>query len=724
MRYFEEKKRWIQIALVLINICMLSVMIVLFHNYDQKNDEIIYEQNVDDIANINQAAANISYSFFNGRKTELIGASLFAKENHCTLNELMNYLYVTNAQKTTCYELVSTDCTGYLVKKDDNGDFVPLDYSKGYHDFNKTLHAGALLHNSEEVRFVPEFTDAASSMKSFALCIDIELLSDTSETEKYTLMAVAQTSDFNDFLNLDSGYEKLATILMDQSGNYIIGNPKFKSDNFYKYIELYNDLTLDQRNKVMKKVVKKGKGVLEYKNSYGNKSVFLYTKVPESDWYSVTSVPIDHFRDSNTDISLTVIAIILLLFLMLIDFLYMAGMNHMLSVSVKKEKKASSAKAEFFSRMSHDMRTPMNGILGLTELASCENDPEVLHKDIEKMHQSGIYMLNLINDTLDMQRIESGRLTLEPVICNVDEMITGAVTMVQTSAKEKNISIVVKNNNTELTNYIRVDSIRIRQIIINLMSNAIKFTPEGGKVTVSVEVLSKDEKFVHNKITVSDTGVGMSQEFIEKGLFMPFTQERNNMTMKYAGSGLGLSIVKNLLDMMNAKIQVESEPGKGTTFTIYIDFELVSETEVKESKMNQESSEKSMNYLINGKHILLCEDHPLNAEITTRLIKRAGGEIDWAKDGAEGIRMFEESTDNYYDIILMDIRMPNMDGIEATKRIRLMQRTEAKTIPIIAMSANAYKEDIEKSLAAGMNAHLPKPVEPQNMFQTIIQFIK
>lgn len=724
MKYFEEKKRWLQIALVLINICMLIVMIVLFHNYDQKKDEIIYEQNVDDIANINQAAANISYSFFNGRKTELIGASLFAKENHCTLNEFMNYLYVTNAQKTTCYELVSSDCTGYLVEKDDNGDFIPLDYSKGYHDFNKTLNASALLHNSEEVRFVPEFTDASSAMKSFALCIDIELLSDTSESEKYTLMAVAQTSEFNDFLNLDSGYEKLATILMDQSGNYIIGNPKFKSDNFYKYIELYNDLTLDQRNKVMKKVVEKGKGVLEYKNSYGNKSVFLYTKVPESDWYSVTSVPIDHFRDSNTDISLTVIAIMPLLLLMLIDFLYMAGMNHMLSVSVKKEKKASSAKAEFFSRMSHDMRTPMNGILGLTELASCENDPEMLHKDIEKMRQSGIYMLNLINDTLDMQRIESGRLTLEPVICNVDEMITGAVTMVQTSAKEKNISIVVKNNNTELTNYIRVDSIRIRQIIINLMSNAIKFTPEGGKVTVSVEVLSRDEKFVHNKIIISDTGVGMSHEFIENGLFMPFTQERNNMTMKYAGSGLGLSIVKNLLDMMNAKIQVESELGKGTTFTIYIDFELVSETEVKESKMNQESSEKPMNYLIKGKHILLCEDHPLNAEITTRLIKRAGGEIDWAKDGAEGIRMFEESTDNYYDIILMDIRMPNMDGIEATKRIRLMQRTEAKTIPIIAMSANAYKEDIEKSLAAGMNAHLPKPVEPQNMFQTIIQFIK
>jgi len=384
---------------------------------------------------------------------------------------------------------------------------------------------------------------------------------------------------------------------------------------------------------------------------------------------------------------------------------------------------ATKSKADFYSRMSHDMRTPMNGILGITELASKETDLTRLHEDIDKIHQAGVYMLSLINDTLDLQRIESGRMTLEPRICNMKELIEGILSMIQTSAKEKDISIEVRSINTQLSNYIRIDPVRVRQVVLNLMSNSIKFTPEGGKITFSVEVLSLDQTHMHNKIIVSDTGVGMSESFLENGLFIPFMQEQNEMTMKHAGTGLGLSIVKKLLDMMGARIEVQSEIGVGTTFTIYIDFEIVPDEEVKLFTQNNNAQLNHSDELINGKRILLCEDHPLNAEKTMRLNEKAGGNIEWARNGAEGVDLFSKSAGQYYDAILMDIRMPGMDGLEATRMIRATNHPDAKTISIIAMSANAYKEDIEKSLAAGMNAHLAKPVSPDKLYTVLAAHI-
>ncbi|SDX87188.1 ATP-binding protein [Eubacterium barkeri] len=394
-----------------------------------------------------------------------------------------------------------------------------------------------------------------------------------------------------------------------------------------------------------------------------------------------------------------------------------------MKIALIAAEKATHSKSEFYSRMSHDMRTPMNGILGITQLSVGENDPEKLHEDMEKIRQSGVYMLSLINDTLDIQRIESGRMTLEPRVCKTEDLLTECLDMVQLSAKEKNVSLIIRANNANPSSYIRVDPIRVRQIVLNLLSNAIKFTPEGGRVVFSLEVLSRTEDMVHDKITISDTGVGMSRDFVENELFAPFMQEANEMTMKYAGSGLGLSIVKNLLDMMGATIEVDSEVGVGTTFTIYIDFEIVPESEVAESCKKETMHDEKYNDFLKGKHILLCEDHPLNAEIVMRMIQKAGGAVQWAKDGYESVAAFEHSSTHAFDLILMDIRMPKMDGLAATKAIRAQNRSDAKTIPIIAMSANAYPEDIEKSIDAGMNTHLAKPVNPRLLYDTLLEYL-
>lgn len=386
--------------------------------------------------------------------------------------------------------------------------------------------------------------------------------------------------------------------------------------------------------------------------------------------------------------------------------------------------KANAAKTDFLSRVSHDMRTPMNGILGMTELARTENDLDKLHEDIEKIRQSGNYMLNLINDTLELQRIESGKLALNPTICKVNTIVESTLAMVKSSATEKGVKLQIENVNEDDVRYIRIDQVRASQIVVNLLSNAIKFTPAGGTVLFKIEEQSRDKEYIHEKITVADTGVGMSKEFMENKLFTPFAQEQNEMSMQYAGSGLGLSIVKSLLDLMGARIEVESELGNGTTFTIWLDFEQVPKEEAEGYFATKKTQTQQSKVELQGRKILLCEDHPLNAEITKRLLAKVGAACEWAKDGKEGVEMFKDHPAGYYDAVLMDIKMPNMDGIVATETIRSAQHADAKTIPIIAMSANAYQEDIDKSKKAGMNDHLAKPVTPSLLYSTLQSYLR
>lgn len=370
---------------------------------------------------------------------------------------------------------------------------------------------------------------------------------------------------------------------------------------------------------------------------------------------------------------------------------------------------------EFYSRMSHDMRTPMNGIIGIAALSEDEYDVNTLRENLRKIRGSGEYLLELINDTLDYQKIETGRMTLDCTPVKTQELIDHIFGMVQTIAEQKGVSIQLREKHADLDGRIHIDAMRVKQIFINLISNAIKFTPYGGKVDVCIECTGRYGSIAHDIITVTDTGVGMSEEFIKNGLFNPFSQEYSEMTTTNTGSGLGLSIVKHLIEMMNGTIEVESKLGVGTKFVVHLDFEHLPKAEVGEQP-EQHFEDKE---ILQGKHILLAEDHVLNAEIAQKLLKRKGVFVDWAKDGRECLELFLQSKENYYDIILMDIRMPQMDGLEATRQIRALDRTDAGTVSIIAMSANAYAEDVQKSLEAGMNGHLAKPVDPPVLYETL-----
>ncbi|MFA6830055.1 MAG: ATP-binding protein [Bacilli bacterium] len=384
-------------------------------------------------------------------------------------------------------------------------------------------------------------------------------------------------------------------------------------------------------------------------------------------------------------------------------------------IDLKKKNKALhdalSAKSEFLARMSHDMRTPMNGIIGLSYLMEESNDISMVKSYIPQLRDSGSFLLGLINDVLDVNKIESGKLELHSVVCDEEKVFASIINMVQPIIDEKNIDFSFVKKNIEWK-YMLLDEQRVKQIFVNLLSNAIKFTPKGGKILFQMELISQSETLIRDKFIVKDNGCGMSEEFI-KHAFEPFSQEERSTSDSMKGTGLGLPIVKKLVSLMGGTITLESKINEGTTFTVFLNFPLAEKPkEIKQPVVTENSD-------IRGKKILICEDQPLNAKIVIKLLQNQGCVIVWAQNGKEGLDVFTQSEVGFFDAILMDIRMPVMDGLEASRRFRNLSRNDAADIPIIALTANAYDTDVEKSKEAGINIHLAKPINPPELFATI-----
>jgi len=368
--------------------------------------------------------------------------------------------------------------------------------------------------------------------------------------------------------------------------------------------------------------------------------------------------------------------------------------------------------------MSHDIRTPMNAIIGLTHLAKKEDDMQVVKEHLNKIDTSSKFLLGLINDILDMSKIENGDMTLNESPFSCEEFEDSIRTVIKPLIDERNINFVFRMGAG--TQCIMADRLRFNQIFFNLLSNAAKFTPPGGTIEFISERIEPNETDEPGKIGmrfyVRDTGIGMSEEFL-KHMYDPFSQERSKMGDKTRGTGLGLPIVKSLVDAMHGTMSVKSELGKGTEFKIEL---YVKPAELPDKEQGAATGEQDLN----GAHVLLVEDNDINAYVAKTILEQFSCRVDVACDGQEAVTTFERSEKSAYDIILMDVHMPVMDGIQATRRIRDMKRSDAKTVPIIAMTADAFDKQKAETLDAGMNCHLPKPIEPDLLYQTLSKYLK
>lgn len=379
---------------------------------------------------------------------------------------------------------------------------------------------------------------------------------------------------------------------------------------------------------------------------------------------------------------------------------------------------ANKAKSAFLLSMSHDIRTPMNAIIGFTNIALHQNMVSDIHDSLKKVQQSSNHLLSLLNDVLDFSRIESGKVTISPEPVDITQLTDNVQAIMNGLLYNRDLQFEVHRESLK-NPYVLADVVRIREVLVNLLGNAVKFTKDGGEITLDISSYpGADEKHIITRYVVRDNGIGMSEEF-QKKLFDPFSQEDDaNARTLYKGTGLGMAITKKYVDMMGGSIAVESKKGVGATFTVEIPLELPEQVIQSEQKQRLHRD-------LTGIHVLMAEDNDLNAELATIMLEDAGMIVTRASDGKEVVDLFKNNPRGTYDLILMDIMMPNMDGHQAAKAIRALgiERSDAVTIPIIALSANAFIDDIQESLDSGMNDHISKPINIEELIDTITKYI-
>ena len=420
-----------------------------------------------------------------------------------------------------------------------------------------------------------------------------------------------------------------------------------------------------------------------------------------------------------------VAGVVLLLIFLYTYFVYQKSkaqeqkQKQLLMKAAEEADAANKAKSAFLLNISHDIRTPMNAIIGFTNIALHQNSVSDIHDNLEKVQKSSDHLLSLLNDVLDFSRIESGKVIISPEPVDITQLIDNVQAIMNGLLYNRDLKFEVHRERLK-NPYVLADVARIREVLVNILGNAVKFTKDGGKITLGCSSYpGMDEKHIIVRYVVQDNGIGMSEEF-QKELFKPFSQEDDaNARTNYKGTGLGMAITQKYVDMMCGSIAVESKKGVGTTFTVEIPLELTEQVIESEQK-------RPLHRDLTGVHVLMAEDNDLNAELATIMLEDAGMTVTRASDGKEVVDLFKYHSRGTYDFILMDIMMPNMNGHQATKAIRAMgiDRPDAVTIPIIALSANAFIDDIQESLDSGMNDHISKPINMEEVTDTIAKYIK
>lgn len=470
---------------------------------------------------------------------------------------------------------------------------------------------------------------------------------------------------------------------------------------------------------------------------YGLQDILHYTyymPIEGTDWFITTTLHYD-LISGNVDVirttltrnsMLQLLLILLILLALLLVYASMHKRNDRLWMEKMQAEESSKAKSAFLSNMSHDIRTPMNAIIGFTNLALKNvEEPDKIRDYLTKILTSGNHLLALINDVLEMSRIESGKIQLEESECNLSEILHDLNNIILGQIQNKKQEFRIDDANLVQEN-VYCDKLRMNQMLLNLLGNAIKFTPEGGKISVRIEQLENAPKgYGAYVIRVKDNGIGMTPEFAEK-VFIPFERERTSTVSGVQGTGLGMSITKNIIDRMNGTIEVVTAPGQGTEFIVKVNLRL-QERQKESTKGNavpaiQEEKEKTFDF--EGRRILLVEDNELNREIAWEILTEVGFEVDEAEDGVVAVEKIQRSIPGYYDVVLMDIQMPVMNGYEATQAIRAFEDTKLAGIPIIAMTANAFEEDRQAALNTGMNGHLAKPFDVEKLFEVLAEIME
>ena len=720
-------------------IVMLLAFFFLYHTYIQ---DIIYEERLNQMEEITrqmfQSLEDVIDSHWN-RVTE--ECNYLRDANVQTTEELCRYMkkkYELSAYADQKITLIAVDSEGgYYTESGNRGLFRDLDYFE---------------ESPEKISFVfDSMTDHQSEMVFLNRLPEPIHLQDGEKKTSILYFGIAQDMEqLNPYFNCDAYDGNNSVYVLDDNGFKLFNSNQvelIKGHNVFSVLQNMKYLHNSSFEKTKTELEEKG---YSYSNAVLDGTEYFYglRRMDNAEWTLIFLVPAEYVATNTLKLVNLVMAFIIIFTLIVAVFVilgisFVMHRNQQEAIRVEREnnakletvntklrqakqaaeeafqvaQEANRSKSNFLANMSHDIRTPMNAIIGITSLIRHDaGDKDKVIEYADKIDTSSQHLLGIINDVLDMSKIEAGKTTFKYTDFSIRDFIQelNVIFHSQTDEKDQTFTIIKEDIQHE---WVNGDQVHLMQIFSNLLSNAVKYTQEGGEIQFLIEECeSKSSVYAKYRFLVSDNGMGMSEDF-KNTIFDAFTREESSLTNKIQGTGLGMAITKNLVEAMGGTIDVESEPGQGSCFEVLMDLKIAEDQSV--SLIPQTEKDEPECNILQGMKFLCAEDNEINAEILTELLKIEGAECTICENGEEILKAFEQSVPGEYDMILMDVQMPVMNGYEATQAIRRSSHELAKTIPIIAMTANAFSEDIQHSLAAGMNAHISKPVDMKMLEKTI-----
>lgn len=660
-----------------------------------------------------EAMKSVSQTYLDSERGYVEDWAAYINDQHMTLREALDYLKKANTNPRRFAHIVDMETldawSAYYPAGEEKIETYHKnrDYSmkegQTLSDFMIEVFQGT----APQASVIGRYPLQESLSKGFSVGTRINLETDAGE-KGYLLLRAIPADDVKDTWVFPAEYQSVEVGLITKSGNYMIQATSMKSNTFLEYIQGYNFQEDYNRIYDLLNILEtQPNGILHYKDFRGDDCLWYFSSFGEdSNLDIIGMVKEEELTPSDSAWLIVFLICGTLAILIGVDGLYLRHVNADLRKTAQVAKQASEAKTQFLSAMSHDIRTPLNAVLGMMSIAQRNTDkPEYVAQCLEKGISAGKRLLTLINDVLDISRIESGRFVLTPVEVSIPDFSSDLVDIMKPQAADKQLTFTAEIAQMPHPT-VMADPIRLNQIYMNLLSNSVKYTPPGGSIHMSLhqEEVPGNSAMTRLVFQVADTGIGMSPEY-QKQMYNSFTRAISTQVNQTQGSGLGLSIVRQMVDLMKGRITCDSVVGKGTVFTVSLDLPIADSQAQGTAAQGEECSD------VTGLHLLVAEDNELNWEIIQVLLSEMGVSCQRAVNGQVCVEMLCAQPPGTYDAILMDIQMPVMNGIEACRQIRALPDGQRCRIPIIAMTADAFAEDVQVCLSSGMNGHLAKPIE-------------
>jgi signal transduction histidine kinase/BarA-like signal transduction histidine kinase len=644
-------------------------------------------------------------------RLEMVGEALSEEdlENEQTLTAFLQRMQTANS-------------FDFLAFVDDQGNYHSAEGT--YPVASQISSMGALLAGEQLI----SYDETISGDDMLLLGVDITPVTYGDGT-LFAVIAGLNTENIAQQLSISTGSAQVQSCIYTQAGNLVVdggeGETISLGTNLFSGLRQYAEFADGYDLDTVRQHFQMGREGLCIYTVDGEVDYLFYAPIADTDWYMTTMIPyasiaqtIENFGDTVYQnavvVLLTVVAALSVIFLSYYSSMRRA--NNATREAMLQAEDANHAKSQFLSRMSHDIRTPINGIMGMTNIAMQHTDDQERVQDcLSKIDVSSRHLLSLVNDVLDLSRIESGHVDVNSAPMDMDRLVNICAEIIEGQLVDRKVELV---RQFEQLNHPHIlgDEVHLKQILINILGNAVKFTPDGGVIYFRVWETKVQEDSLWYHFEVEDTGIGMKEEFLDK-IWDAFVQEHSGGRTHYNGTGLGMTIVKQFVDMMGGTVSVRSQLGVGSCFTVEIPFPILDGEDNHTLPADEQETVS-----LEGMRVLLVEDNELNAEIAQTLMEDEGISVTLAENGKAALETFEREPPHRFDVILMDVMMPVMDGLEATRAIRALPRPDAQTIPILAMTANAYTEDIQHTTEAGMNDHLSKPLDIGQFMKTLARY--